>query len=153
MATSSTPLQRSSPGFTSKNPNSPHNSLEEIKFAAFPAAPAPAFLYDVVTTANVRDYKDTVYGATDNTANRPDLSLPSMETNPSSPSQRPAPGTPSKPAIITSLKELTTVDDLTMPQQKAEEKQNQEIRQQLETLLLSNPKQKTDLNLNKQRFY
>ena len=40
-----------------------------------------------------------------------------------------------------------------MPQQKAEEKQNQEIRQQLETLLLSNPKLKTDLNLNEQRFY
>ena len=54
---------------------------------------------------------------------------------------------------LTSLKELTTVDDLTMPQQKAEEKQNQEIRQQLETLLLSNPKLKTDLNLNEQRFY
>ena len=153
LATSLTPLQRSSPGFTSRNPNSPHNSLEEINFAAFPAAPAPAFLYDVVSIANVRDYKDTVCGATGNAANRPDLSLPSMETNSSSPSQRLAPGTPSKPAIITSLKELTTVDDLTMPQQKAEEKQNQEIRQQLETLLLSNPKLKTDLNLNEQRFY
>ena len=106
LATSSTPLQRSSPGFTSKNPNSPHNSLEEIKFAAFPAVPAPALLYDVVSISNVRNYKDTVGGATGNPANRPDLSLPSMETNSSSPSQRPAPGTPSKPAIITK-----TVDD------------------------------------------
>ena len=57
------------------------------------------------------------------------------------------------PLIQTSNFAFKTVDDLTMPQQKAEEKQNQEIRQQLETLLLSNPKLKTDLNLNKQRFF
>ena len=105
LATSSTPLQRSCPGFTPKNPNSPHNSLEEIKFAAFPAVPAPALLYDVVSISNVRNYKDTVGGATGNPANRPDLSLPSMETNSSSPSQRPAPGTPSKPEIITKTAE------------------------------------------------
>ena len=239
LATSSTPLQRSSPGFTSKNPNSPHNSLEEIKFAAFPAAPAPAFLYDVVSIANVRDYKDTVCGATGNAADRPDLSLPSMETNSSSPSQRPAPGTPSKPAIITK-----TVDDpiiSLISEQKAmtisakiktqdteqqiqlkreqralkksqaqheylriqslpieeksfeefkkkhfdiakfhgtdalneeqlrihhnkalqrqkqheqvDEKEKHEIRQELEKLLLTNPKLETDLNLEEQRFY
>ena len=135
---------------------------------AFPTAQAPATLYDVVSTSNVPDYVITACGGIGEASKRNsemrgldrpsalqnytllDKNRPfSAENTISADSQLSSGLEPP----LTSLKELTTVDDLTMPQQKAEEKQNQEIRQQLETLLLSNPKLKTDLNLNEQRFY
>ena len=106
LATSTNPLNYSSPVFTSKNKNSPANSTEKINFAAFPAAPAPETLYDVVTTANVRDYYASASGDTGDAANQPDPSLPSMESNPLSPPHCSAPGTPSEPSKIT-----RTVDD------------------------------------------
>ena len=106
LATSTNPLNYSSPVFTSKNKNSPANSTEKINFAAFPAAPAPETLYDVVTTANVRDYHASASGDTGDAANQPDPSLPSMESNPLSPPHCSAPGTPSEPSKIT-----RTVDD------------------------------------------
>ena len=53
-------------------------------------------MYDVGSTANVRAYKVSACAGTGEAANRLCPSIPSMESNSSSPTHRPAPGTPPK---------------------------------------------------------
>ena len=127
------------PVFTSNFQKIRENSSPEVNFAAFPAAHAPATSYDVVSTSNIPDYEGTACGDVGEAPKRNsemrgldrpsalqnytllDKNRPfSAENTISADSQLSSGLEPP----LTSLKELTTVDDLTMPQQKAEKKQN-----------------------------
>ena len=70
LATAAPISKLSSPVFISSIQNSPLNSSCETNFAVFPAAPAAATLYDVVSTTNVPDYKVLPRGDVGDAANR-----------------------------------------------------------------------------------